>query len=131
MKEALIRQIEAALDDLLESSSESIERPVVALEVPRQAEHGDFSSNIAMLLAKPLKSQPRKIADDLRNRLADGEGLLEAVEIAGPRKRTEAVTTRQRNTKGSNSVCGPPGANSPIAQGRAWPVETPRAEQAA
>ena len=84
MKEALTRQIEAALDDLLQSRSESIDRPVVVLEVPRQAEHGDFSSNIAMLLAKPLKSPPRKIADDLRKRLADGEGLLEAVEIAGP-----------------------------------------------
>ncbi|MAJ60763.1 MAG: arginine--tRNA ligase [bacterium TMED88] len=84
MKEALTRQIEAALDGLLKSRSESIERPSVELEVPRQAEHGDFSCNIAMLLAKPLKSKPREIADDLRERLADAEGLLEAVEIAGP-----------------------------------------------
>ncbi|MDG2050109.1 MAG: arginine--tRNA ligase [Myxococcota bacterium] len=84
MKEALTRHIEAALDDFLGSQSGSVERPAVALEVPRQTEHGDFSCNVAMLLAKPLETRPREIAEALKVRLADADGLLEAVEVAGP-----------------------------------------------
>ena len=84
MKDALTRHIEVALDGLLGSHSEAIQSPAVTLEVPRQAEHGDFSCNVAMLLAKSLGRKPREIADDLRERIGDAEGLLDAVEVAGP-----------------------------------------------
>ena len=84
MKDALTRHIEMALEGLLGTQAEAMQSPAVNLEVPRQAEHGDFSCNVAMLLAKSLGRKPREIADDLRERIGDAGGLLDAVEVAGP-----------------------------------------------
>ena len=36
-----------------------------AWEVPRQAEHGDYATNVAMTLARAAKRPPRQIADAL------------------------------------------------------------------
>lgn len=84
MKEDLTRQVTGALCALLEAANDAGEAPEVALEVPRQPEHGDYSCNVAMVLAKRLRRSPREIAEDLRARIGDGGGLLDAVEIAGP-----------------------------------------------
>ena len=55
------------------------------LERPPQAEHGDYSSNAAMLLAGPLGKSPREVAEDLRNPLAERLGAsAEQIEVAGP-----------------------------------------------
>ena len=55
------------------------------LERPRQAGHGDFSTNAAMLLAKSAGAPPREIAErlaaSLRDRLGDD---LASAEVAGP-----------------------------------------------
>ncbi|MBI2204571.1 MAG: arginine--tRNA ligase [Candidatus Rokubacteria bacterium] len=52
-------------------------------EVPRQAEHGDYASNVAMTLAKPARRAPRQIADLI---VAHFPPLPEVarLEIAGP-----------------------------------------------
>ncbi len=52
-------------------------------EVPRQAEHGDYASNVAMALAKPARKAPRQIAELI---VAHFPPLPEVarVEIAGP-----------------------------------------------
>jgi arginyl-tRNA synthetase len=52
-------------------------------EVPRQAEHGDYSCNTAMVLAKPARRAPRQIADAIRPYLAELDEVAK-VEIAGP-----------------------------------------------
>ena len=55
------------------------------LERPKQADHGDFATNAAMVLTKALKRPPRDIAADLAQRLQDDLGpLVERVDIAGP-----------------------------------------------
>ncbi|GAA4033174.1 arginine--tRNA ligase [Actimicrobium antarcticum] len=62
-------------------------QPTVVLERPRDPAHGDIACNIAMQLAKPLKKNPRELAQLLvAALLADParDGLIEAVEIAGP-----------------------------------------------
>ena len=43
--------------------------PDIVLERPRNAEHGDFASNVAMTLAKPLHRPPRQIAEELVRRI--------------------------------------------------------------
>jgi arginyl-tRNA synthetase len=55
------------------------------LERPRQAGHGDFSTNAAMLLAKGAGAPPREIAERLATSLAErlGEDLTSS-EVAGP-----------------------------------------------
>jgi arginyl-tRNA synthetase len=55
------------------------------LERPRQAEHGDYATNAAMLLAPVMKAPPRDVAGRLAEELRNGLGsALERVEVAGP-----------------------------------------------
>ncbi|MEJ7808827.1 MAG: arginine--tRNA ligase [Gemmatimonadaceae bacterium] len=54
------------------------------LERPRESGHGDWATNVAMTLARPLKRKPREIADDLVARLDAAAAGVERVEIAGP-----------------------------------------------
>ncbi len=54
----------------------------IILERPKSAEHGDFASNIAMQLAKPLKQNPRAIAEALIKALPQSEYIAK-IEIAG------------------------------------------------
>ncbi len=53
------------------------------LERPAQAKHGDFSTNLAMKLAKTARQPPRVIAEALVEKMKTN-GLFETVEIAGP-----------------------------------------------
>ncbi|HUF12098.1 MAG TPA: arginine--tRNA ligase [Longimicrobiales bacterium] len=56
----------------------------VRLERPRNPEHGDLASNLAMVLAGRLSRPPRAIAEDIRERLSLAGAGVSAVEIAGP-----------------------------------------------
>ncbi|XBH22065.1 arginine--tRNA ligase [Jonesiaceae bacterium BS-20] len=55
----------------------------VHVERPRQREHGDWATNIALQLAKKAKVAPRVIADELAKRLSVTPGIA-AVDVAGP-----------------------------------------------
>lgn len=56
----------------------------ITVETPREKEHGDFSTNAAMQLAKAVKKAPRQIAEIIINNL-DLEGTyIEKVDCAGP-----------------------------------------------
>jgi arginyl-tRNA synthetase len=55
------------------------------LERPRQADHGDYATNAAMLLAPVMRAAPRDVAGRLADELRSGLGAsLDRVEIAGP-----------------------------------------------
>jgi arginyl-tRNA synthetase len=55
------------------------------LERPKQADHGDYATNAAMLLSGALKAPPREIAERLAGALADDlGGALVRTEVAGP-----------------------------------------------
>jgi len=55
----------------------------VHVERPRQREHGDWATNIALQLAKKGGTNPRALADDLAARLGSTAGVAKA-EVAGP-----------------------------------------------
>ncbi|MDN4482586.1 arginine--tRNA ligase [Demequina lignilytica] len=57
--------------------------PEVRVERPRQREHGDWATNVAMQLAKKAGSNPRDFAATLVERLAAVEGI-DSAEVAGP-----------------------------------------------
>ncbi len=57
--------------------------PDFVVERPKDRGHGDFSTNAAMLLAKPARSNPRAIAQALIEALPASDAVA-AVEIAGP-----------------------------------------------
>lgn len=54
----------------------------IILERPKSAAHGDFSCNLAMILAKPLRQNPRAIAEQLIQALPKNT-QIEKVEVAG------------------------------------------------
>ena len=85
MKTQLRQAIMAALQDCYDSGDlTSGEQPEeILLEVPKNADHGDFATNLAMTLAKPERKAPRQIAEQLVKRLQENP-LCETVEIAGP-----------------------------------------------
>ena len=57
--------------------------PDFVIERTRNREHGDFASNVAMLLAKPARAKPRELAEKLVAALPVN-ALVAKVEIAGP-----------------------------------------------
>ena len=58
---------------------------VPALERPKQAEHGDWATNIALQLAKPLGKNPREVSTLLKATLdAQPNAMVSEVSIAGP-----------------------------------------------
>ncbi len=79
--------------ELLEVLAQALERLVpgaagkAVFESPKVAAHGDLASTVAMQLAKPLKRNPRQLAESLRTELlgsASFQRWVETVDIAGP-----------------------------------------------
>ena len=52
--------------------------------IPNQKGHGDLSTNIAMILTKELKKNPREIANEIIENLNYDSTIIEKIEIAGP-----------------------------------------------
>ncbi|MEM9206868.1 MAG: arginine--tRNA ligase [Pseudomonadota bacterium] len=69
-------QLEGTLPRMLDASR-------VTLELPRDPKHGDFSTNAAMVLAKPAGQKPRDVAANLVAEL-EKDPEIAAIEIAGP-----------------------------------------------
>ncbi len=59
------------------------DRGAVRVERPRSREHGDWSSNVALQLAKGAGMPPRRLAEELASRLGQLPGVS-AVDVAGP-----------------------------------------------
>jgi arginyl-tRNA synthetase len=78
--EARIRAelIQAAQDLGADSSVDPV------IERPRDPSLGDWTTNLAMTLARPLKKRPAEIAGLLRDRMRLAEAGVEKVDIAGP-----------------------------------------------
>ncbi|HEY1953550.1 MAG TPA: arginine--tRNA ligase, partial [Gemmatimonadaceae bacterium] len=54
------------------------------LERPRDPSHGDWATNVAMVLARPLRAKPREIAERLREAMNLGDAGVSKIDIAGP-----------------------------------------------
>ena len=55
----------------------------IILEFPKNPEHGDLSTNIAMQLAGKLKKQPRQIAQEVINAIEYDKNIIDKLDIAG------------------------------------------------
>jgi arginyl-tRNA synthetase len=58
--------------------------PDVILETPKEKAHGDYSTNMAMQLARVAKKAPRMIAEQLIENFDSSKASIEKIEIAGP-----------------------------------------------
>lgn len=83
-KEKLAELIKEALINAKSSGELSFEEiPEIELEIPREKQHGDFASNIALTMARFVKKPPRVAAEIIVSHINDRE-FLEKVEVAGP-----------------------------------------------
>ncbi|MBI2881171.1 MAG: arginine--tRNA ligase [Candidatus Tectomicrobia bacterium] len=55
-----------------------------AIERPRLEEHGDFSTNLAMVLASAERKPPRKIAEAIQRHIGKDHPMIGRAEVAGP-----------------------------------------------
>ncbi|MGM0843476.1 MAG: arginine--tRNA ligase [Bacillota bacterium] len=58
--------------------------PDVILESPKEKSHGDYSTNMAMRLARVAKKAPRMIADEIAGNIDQEKASIEKIDIAGP-----------------------------------------------
>ena len=83
-KQQIVALFQAALAPIVAGTDLT---PNVVLERPRDPSHGDIACNIAMQLAKQLKTNPRELAIRLVAALQAEPGaqdLIESIDIAGP-----------------------------------------------
>jgi len=85
MKQKIKKLITAAVNRAVTEGVLSAQKLTeVEIEIPKNDLHGDFSANIAMIMASAQKMAPRKIAELIIDYIDDRGNLLERTEIAGP-----------------------------------------------
>ena len=78
IKETIKQLIEEALDNCVQSGIFSkTQLPPFVIETPKMKDHGDYATNVAMLLAPLEKKPPRKIAQDIIQHIPKKDGVLE------------------------------------------------------
>jgi arginyl-tRNA synthetase len=74
----------AQLFDEASNKLEYLKEIEIGFSVPNNSDHGDFSTNAAMILTRKLRKNPREIAEEIISNLAIDENIISKVEIAGP-----------------------------------------------
>lgn len=77
----VIEQLNQVLQNVVNELTE--DAPEVYFSPARDTQHGDFATNAAMVLAKPLKKNPREIAGQIVTAMNES-GLVASAEMAGP-----------------------------------------------
>lgn len=85
MKNKIANLVEATVKNCMAAGLiPAADLPYLEVAVPNNPDHGDYASNVAMILASQVKQNPRKIAGIIQENIADPEGILEKTQIAGP-----------------------------------------------
>ena len=85
IKETIKQLIEDALDNCAQSGLFSEKQfPPFTIETPKIRDHGDYATNVAMLLAPLEKKSPRKIAQAIIEQIPQNDDIVEKLEVAGP-----------------------------------------------
>ncbi|MFW5999661.1 MAG: arginine--tRNA ligase [Halanaerobiaceae bacterium] len=85
LENCLIESLNSALQQAFEEAGVDVkisELPEIEIEIPREKEHGDYASNVAMVMARYFQESPRQVA----GRLVDNFSCesVKEVKIAGP-----------------------------------------------
>jgi arginyl-tRNA synthetase len=87
MKRRLQTLLGNAVKDCIDKKLIDVETvPDIEIDIPKDAGHGDYASNVAMVLASRAKGKlpPRRIADIISKNISSGDNVLAKVEVAGP-----------------------------------------------
>ncbi|MCI2773771.1 arginine--tRNA ligase [Staphylococcus petrasii] len=80
VKQTLVQEIETSIKKA--ELAEDI--PEIKIEIPKDTKNGDYSTNIAMVLTKIAKRNPREIAQAIVDNLDTSKANVKKVDIAGP-----------------------------------------------
>jgi len=84
IRDKLAAAVTKAIADAREAGEVNCaEIPEIALEPPKSREFGDFTTNIAMMMAREARMAPRRLAELVLARLSTADGLIERAEVAG------------------------------------------------
>ncbi|MEE3216244.1 MAG: arginine--tRNA ligase, partial [Pseudomonadota bacterium] len=84
MKDTIVALLDAALAELKQQEVIPQElAPTYKVDPTKDKAHGDYATNLALMLAKPAKSAPRQIAEKLVAALPQSDAVAK-VDIAGP-----------------------------------------------
>jgi arginyl-tRNA synthetase len=84
MRSAVEKIVSAAIEAAIAAGQlQLLDVPDPAVERPRDPEHGDWATTVALRLAKQAKRSPREIAEVIAARIGTSYDIA-AVEIAGP-----------------------------------------------
>ena len=77
-------QLRVVIKEAIKKAGITEEVPDIKVEIPKDTSNGDFSTNIAMVLTKIARSNPRDIATLIIENLDLEKGEIDSVDIAGP-----------------------------------------------
>ena len=83
MKNDLIRILKTVLKQIGEENGIDFSNKKVSIQENKEKSHGDYASNLAMVIAKDLSQTPREVAEKICS-LLPSEEWIEKVNIAGP-----------------------------------------------
>jgi arginyl-tRNA synthetase len=85
MKQALDRVLKLSVQKCFDTGSlQKTPLPEYVIEVPNNADHGHFATNLPLALASSQRRSPKDIAKTIVEHLNDQENFIEKAEIAGP-----------------------------------------------
>ncbi|PTF18991.1 arginine--tRNA ligase [Staphylococcus cohnii] len=82
VKQTLVEEIKKSIQQA--QLTDMNEMPEIKIEIPKDNKNGDYSTNIAMVLTKIAKRNPREIATAIVDNLDTTAAQVEKVDIAGP-----------------------------------------------
>ena len=83
MKDNIKKTLSQILEDLYSQIEPEVKNLKISIQDNKEKEHGDLATNIAMVLAKPLKKNPKEIAEEIKQNFVLDEKIIK-IEVAGP-----------------------------------------------
>jgi len=83
MKDNIKKTLSQILEDLYSQIVPEVKNLKISIQDNKEKEHGDLATNIAMVLAKPLKKNPKEIAEEIKQNFVLDEKIIK-IEVAGP-----------------------------------------------
>ena len=83
MKEKIKDSLRSIIIDLYGSSESIHDEFEISIQDNKENQYGDLASNVALVLAKPLKRNPKEIAEEIKGKFITDKEIVK-VDVAGP-----------------------------------------------
>lgn len=83
MKEKIKESLRSIIIDLYGSSESIHDEFEISIQDNKENQYGDLASNVALVLAKPLKRNPKEIAEEIKGKFTTDKEIVK-VDVAGP-----------------------------------------------